>query len=147
MLHKTKLRLKQHAEKSLEILNRSSLGALVAAMVAALICILYLGSVIRTGLPFIIDLIIVILSSLLLTVLIFGLSYYLYRFIRKVNKYIIIAIIGTFVLTAILPDEKFNRPFFFLELICGILIGIGLNRRASGKERLVLLFWQLVLMS
>src|SRR5687768_2162108 len=104
MLQKTKLRLKKYAERILEILNRSSRGALVAAMIAALICILYLGSAIRTGLPFIVDLTLVLLGSILLTLLIFGASYYLYRIIRKVNKYIVTAVIGTFLLTAILPD-------------------------------------------
>lgn len=133
MLHKIKLRLKLYADNFIKILDKSSIGGLVGSMIAVLIYIFYLGSNVRTGLPRFLDLLIVLLASPVFIAIVFACSYYLYRGLIKINKYIIIAIIGSCVLTFILPDEKFTRFFIFLELVSGILVGIGLNKKSTRK--------------
>ncbi|GAB3432737.1 alpha/beta hydrolase family protein [Niabella aquatica] len=145
MLHKAKLRLKVCADNFVKILNKSSVGALAGSMIAGLICVLYPGSIVRTGLPVVIDMILVVVVSLLLLLLVFGFSFYLYEFIRKVNRFIIVAIIGAVLLTAFLPDAAFNRPFIFLELFLGILVGIALNKNSNRKKRTVLILLAVVI--
>ncbi len=127
MFGKSKKNVKFSVEAIINLLNKSSRGALVGSMVAALICMMYFAGTVKTGLPLIVDVFIVVGVSLMLPFLIFGLAYYAYTVVQNVNKYIVIAVIGTFLFTRFLPDEKFNRPFIFLELISGILVGIAFH--------------------
>ncbi|HMR83647.1 MAG TPA: hypothetical protein PKE30_10965 [Niabella sp.] len=131
MLHKIRMRLKLYADDLIKILDKSSIGALAGSMIAALICIFYLGGTMRTGLPHFLDLLILLLAALVFIAIVFTFSYYLYRGLISINKYIVVAIIGSCVLTFILPGEKFTRFFIFLELVSGVLIGIGLNKKST----------------
>ncbi|ANH80378.1 hypothetical protein A8C56_04735 [Niabella ginsenosidivorans] len=140
MLQEVKKRIKLYVGKAIAVLNQSSKGALAGSMAAALICIFYLGSVVHTGLPFLVDLLIILLVSLLIVGFIYACSFYLYRGILKINKFTVTAVIGTCIITAILPDERFNRPFIFLELISGILIGIGFNKKSNWRTKLIFIF-------
>ncbi len=137
MLQGVKKQVKLYVEKAIGVINRSSKGALAGSMAAALICIFYLGGIVRTGLPFFVDLLIILLVSVLIVGFIYACSFYLYRGILKINKYTVTAVIGTCIITAILPDERFNRPFIFLELISGILIGIGFNKKSNWGTKLI----------
>lgn len=131
LLHKARERLKLYANNFVKILDKSSIGALAGSMVAALICMFCLGGTMRTGLPHFLDVLILLLASLVLITIVFTFSYYLYRGLIKINPYIIIAVIGIFVLTFFFPAERVNRFFLFLELVSGVLIGIGLNKKST----------------
>lgn len=125
--------------------NKTVLGASAGVLIAFTIYLVLYTSILKTGYPNVVDLIIRILLIVCGIVVSSVFAGIVFSYFKKFNLFFVSVVGGVLLLIMIVPNKFFTLPLIALELTCGAIIGFSFSKNKSFFFKIIAIGFALLL--